>query len=178
MAVLAPFLIRIPGTSVSLGAAGVALAVSLWAALASRARVRRLARLLDERNLAGTLRDLAGALPDLRRRLDGAEGALRELAEYASRSVTTPGVVQFRAYDTVGPVLSFSLALLDRHGDGLVLTSLFGRSDTRVYAKRVAAGAPAADLSPEETEALRLARAGGGTIVWEGARAPGAVPRR
>ena len=178
MAVLASFLTRIPVAPVSLAAAGAALAVSLWATLASRARLRRLVRLLEERDLAGTLRDLGGALPDLRRRLNGAETAVRQLTEYASSSVTTPGIVQFRAYDTVGPVLSFSLALLDRHGDGLVLTSLFGRSDTRVYAKRIAAGAPATDLSPEETEALRLARAGGGTIVWEGARAPGAAPRR
>jgi hypothetical protein len=57
----------------------------------------------------------------------------------------------------VGGRLSFSCALLDDEGTGVVLTSINGRQETRVYAKPVTAGTSSYNLSTEEQEAIRQA---------------------
>ncbi|WP_235734597.1 DUF4446 family protein [Nocardioides alcanivorans] len=54
--------------------------------------------------------------------------------------------------------MSWSVALLDDAGDGVVLTSIHGRSDARSYAKPVAAWSSDQVLSPEESEAIANAR--------------------
>ena len=58
----------------------------------------------------------------------------------------------------MGGRLSWSLALLDAGGDGIVLTSIHGRSDARTYAKTVTGWLADQPLSPEEAEALEQAR--------------------
>jgi hypothetical protein len=50
------------------------------------------------------------------------------------------------------------MALLDDGGNGVVLTSIHGRSDARTYAKNVADWACDQQTSPEEDEALGYAR--------------------
>jgi hypothetical protein len=57
----------------------------------------------------------------------------------------------------MGGRMSFSAALLDDAGDGLVLTSINGRSETRTYAKGVRAGASDHTMSPEEQQAIAYA---------------------
>jgi hypothetical protein len=47
--------------------------------------------------------------------------------------------------------------MLDEHGNGVVLTSINGRQETRVYAKPVNGGASSYNLSNEESEAIRQA---------------------
>ncbi len=74
-------------------------------------------------------------------------GALRHLA-----------VVRYDAFGDMGGHLSWSVALLDDAGDGVVLTSIHGRSDSRTYAKSVAAWSCEQQLSPEEDEAISHAR--------------------
>jgi hypothetical protein len=83
--------------------------------------------------------DLAAARADL-------SDALRHVA-----------VVRYDAFGDMGGRLSFSAALLDDAGDGLVLTSINGRSETRTYAKGVKAGASGHSLSPEEEQAIGYA---------------------
>jgi uncharacterized protein DUF4446 len=67
-------------------------------------------------------------------------------------------VVRYDAFGDMGGHLSWSLALLDNAGNGVVLTSIHGRSDARTYAKSVAAWSSDQQLSPEEEEAITHAR--------------------
>jgi hypothetical protein len=67
-------------------------------------------------------------------------------------------VVRYDAFDDVGGQLSWSVALLDDGGDGVVLTSIHGRSDARTYAKGVAGWRSEQQLSPEEQAAIADAR--------------------
>jgi hypothetical protein len=67
--------------------------------------------------------------------------------------------VRFDAFEDMGGHLSFSAALLDAHGDGVVLTSINGRRETRIYAKPVSAAQSQYNLSDEEQEAIRRALA-------------------
>jgi hypothetical protein len=71
-------------------------------------------------------------------------------------------VVRYDAFGDTGGQLSWSLALLDDHGDGAVLTSIHGRNEGRTYAKSVSAWTCAQPLSPEEEEAVGRAHHPGG----------------
>ncbi len=67
-------------------------------------------------------------------------------------------VVRYDAFGDVGGHLSWSLALLDDAGHGVVLTSIHGRSEARTYAKSIAAWSCEQQISPEESEAIDHAR--------------------
>lgn len=94
-------------------------------------------------------------------RLEGAVRKLahgeRQLGQLAKDAIRHVGVVRFDAFEDMGGRLSFSAALLDAHGDGVVITSINGRQDTRCYAKRVQSGTSIHNLSDEERQAIREA---------------------
>jgi hypothetical protein len=68
-------------------------------------------------------------------------------------------LLRYDAFEDVGGRLSFSCAMLDDHGTGVVLTSINGRQETRVYAKPITDGGSTYNLSSEEEEAIRQAMA-------------------
>src|SRR5690348_15184735 len=57
----------------------------------------------------------------------------------------------------MGGRMSFSAALLDDAGDGLVISAIHGRTETRTYAKGVKGGTSDQPLSPEERQAITYA---------------------
>jgi len=67
-------------------------------------------------------------------------------------------VVRYDAFGDMGGHLSWTVALLDDVGDGLVITSIHARSDSRTYAKNIAGWKCDQPLSPEEEDAVRTAR--------------------
>lgn len=67
------------------------------------------------------------------------------------------GVVRFDAFPDVGGEQSFALAILDGNLNGIVMSNLYSRSDSRVYAKEITEGRSQHALSNEEKEALRRA---------------------
>lgn len=89
---------------------------------------------------------LDARLADAERRVEGA---------IAYRSL-----VRYDAYNEMSGRQSTSLALLDAHGSGVVLTSIHHRDQARLYAKQVVEGVGRLELSPEEQEAVRMALAG------------------
>jgi hypothetical protein len=102
-----------------------------------------------------------------------ASRAVRECRELVQGSVGSHGTVDPRAlrdiavvrYDALNEMsgqLSFSLALLNAQGDGVVLSSINSRTETRTYAKPVLAGKGDQELSPEEAQAVHYARLGTG----------------
>jgi hypothetical protein len=107
---------------------------------------------------------LRGLLSGQAQRIERLEQAVRALHATDKRqqtqvdgSVRHVALLRFDAFEDVGGRLSFSCALLDEHGSGVVLTSINGRQETRVYAKPVAGGASSYNLSTEEAEAIRQA---------------------
>lgn len=66
-------------------------------------------------------------------------------------------LIRFKAFQNTGSDQSFALALLDAAGDGVVLSSLFGRDESRVYCKPVEQGQSIYPLSEEEKEAIATA---------------------
>jgi hypothetical protein len=125
---------------------------------------RKVAILLEEQAMA--IERLEGAV----RKLALGE---RHLAELTDDSLRNVGLVRFDAFEDMGGQLSFSAALLDGHGDGVVITSINGRQDTRCYAKRVSQGTSPHNLSDEERQAIReaLSRKDRGVTI-SGGKAP------
>ena len=68
--------------------------------------------------------------------------------------------VRYDAFGDMGGHMSWSLALLDDGGDGIIITSIHGRSDSRTYVKNIADWSCDQQLSPEESEAVEHAKAG------------------
>jgi len=81
----------------------------------------------------------------------------RELEDLAKRSIQKVGVVRFNPFADTGGDQSFAVALLDAEGNGVVLSSLHGRADTRIFAKPVQGGRSKHALSDEEQDAIRKA---------------------
>lgn len=67
-------------------------------------------------------------------------------------------VVRFDAFGDMGGRLSFTTALLDDNGDGLLLTSIHGHTESRMYLKTVVGRKVDGRISPEEEEAIAYAK--------------------
>ena len=118
-------------------------------------------RLLTRGVAAGNLEELVGRHLQ---RVDETAAKLEEIGAYCrdldaglKRSLQRVGVVRFSPFNDVGGDQSFSVALLDAKGDGLVISSLFSRRDSRVYVKPIEKGQSKYALSAEEQQAIQLA---------------------
>lgn len=124
--------------------AALALVVAVVAVGLAAVAVRRTQRRSDGSDLPSDLLGLRREVAALR--AEAGDG-LRHLA-----------VVRYDAFGDMGGHLSWSLALLDDRGDGVVLSSIHGRSEARTYAKSVRSWSCDQQLSPEEGEAITQAR--------------------
>jgi hypothetical protein len=151
---------------VALGAAigaFVAFLLVLLALLRTR-RVRKDFAILEGPSGPQTVIDaLNGQDAEVRRLRAEVSSAVTDLqvarAELAD-AIRHVAVVRYDAFADMGGRLSFSVALLDDSSDGIVVTSINGRSETRTYAKGVKGGASEQSLSPEEQQAITMAMGG------------------
>jgi hypothetical protein len=124
----------------------LALALAVVAGVFSVVALRRTG---DSRRIG------SDALPTDVRGLRQEVAALRSEATDALRHLA---VVRYDAFGDMGGHLSWSLALLDDGGHGVVVTSIHGRSEARTYAKNIVGWSCEQQLSPEEEEAVSHAR--------------------
>lgn len=104
----------------------------------SRERVAELERTIEEISAA-----LSDRMDEAERRLEG--------------SISRVGVLRYDAFNESTGRQSSSIALLDDHHDGVVISAILQREQARVYAKPIVAGNSELELSPEEREAMRIA---------------------
>jgi len=116
------------------------------------------------RDILELQRDLTAAHQDMQAQLatERAELAqsVRELGTAVGSVLRRVALVRYDAFDDLSGRLSFSLALLDDHGNGITLTSIASPSETRLYAKSLTGGIGEHALSPEEEQAVQAALAG------------------
>lgn len=136
-----------------------ALTFLILAAMGPRGRLRQGGALTPERQMAQALKEHTEAIGSLRTMVEQLAGEDHRLAERVGGAVQRIGLVRYDAFEDMGGRLSFSAALLNASGDGMVITSINGRADTRCYAKPVAGATSVHNLSDEEAEAIRLAMA-------------------
>ncbi|MFP5297510.1 MAG: DUF4446 family protein [Actinomycetota bacterium] len=157
--------------------AGVAL-ISLIAAFVAMRKARKARKeYMILRGDSGP-RDLLSAVGQAMRRVDEVservEHVSKEQTEQAALSryaVQRFGLVRYDAFEDMGGQLSFSAALLDDHGDGIVITSINGRTETRTYAKPIKRLDSEHNLSAEERAALEQAASGDDRVAGKRASA-------
>lgn len=79
---------------------------------------------------------------------------LGRMADQLSLSVQTVLLSRYNAFEGLTGDSSFSLLLLDEHRSGVILSSIYGRKDSAMFAKAIQNGQAQQDLSPEEAELL------------------------
>jgi hypothetical protein len=156
---------------VALAAAAVAL-IALVLALVLMLRVRRLRAAQSavlgahgSQDLVAYTQSVGAGFTDLR---EWVEGALAEVDQrLANASGRIDGCIAYRSlirYDAYGEMSghqSSSLALLDAHRSGVVISSIAHRDQARLYVKQLNDGVPSLELSPEEQEAVDTALSAG-----------------
>ena len=132
--------------------------INLWMNLSYlKKRYRKMMTGVDGANLE---RLLIGHIDEVKqvveenRRIDAENQRISALLQ---KALTRVGVVRFRAFDDMGSDLSYAVALLDAENNGVILSSLFGREDSRSYVKPIQAGQSSYTLTEEEQQALHQA---------------------
>jgi hypothetical protein len=144
--------------------------VAVWTlrwVLDLQARMRRLRARVDkvfagdieeDANLSVALGNLVVRLEETNARTERLVARTEQIDAALAHTVQGMGLVRFRAFQDTGGDQSFSLALADGEGNGAVISALFGRGKTRVYAKPVQGWLSSIMLSEEEEQSLAQAR--------------------
>lgn len=151
--------------------AGILISISLILAVTSfviilfiirelrllRRPFRAMAELGREKGMERALEELLKGVDENRGFLQRQAEELKSLHDEQGRAIRSIGLVKYNAFEDIGGMQSYSLCLLTREKDGVILTNLVGRNSTRGYALEVTDGNPSRKLSDEEQRALETA---------------------
>jgi hypothetical protein len=123
-------------------------------------------------DIVGALGRHDGELAAVRRDLSTIHTNTEHVRDLLRSAVSQVGLVRYDAFDDMGGALSFSAALLDERGDGVVVSAINGRTETRCYAKPIVSGRSEHNLSREEEAAIETAveRRASATLPPQGGR--------
>ncbi len=162
-----------PAGIAALAAGGVALLALLLAiVLAVRVRRLRAAQVAvlggsGQQDLVAHAAGLQAAVAGLHERVEEVaahlDGRMAAVEERLDGAIAYRSLVRYDAYGELSGHQSTTIALLDAHRNGVVLSAIAHRDTARLYCKQVVGGEGELQLSPEEVEAVRLAIAGGAT---------------
>ncbi|USQ76479.1 DUF4446 family protein [Ornithinimicrobium cryptoxanthini] len=151
----------------------IALALSLaalalgWVAHRRHQLVERRYAVLwgeGEADVSTVLAQQARRLATERARIDALRASLDGLSGDLAQTLQHVAVVRYDAFGDMGGQMSFSAAVIDDNGDGMVISSVHARGESRTYAKGIVGGGSDTVLTPEEQQALAAARDDSGTV--------------
>jgi Protein of unknown function (DUF4446) len=146
---------------------GALVALAVYHAVVVRPALAQSRRLLEVHD--NLISGGAGGAADRLGALEASQGAshqerqrlserLANLETLSQTDLSQTGFVRYDAFSDSGSGLSYALALLNRQGDGVVITSIYSRDDTRTFGKPVVGFKPTVQASGEELEAIERAR--------------------
>jgi hypothetical protein len=150
---------------VAAGVALIALILAIVLAFKLRALKRAQSAILGDgaRDLVAHSAELDDAFVTLREyveeALTRAEVRAQDMDQRINESMTHRALVRYDAYGEMSGAQSSSIAILDRHRSGVVVSSIMHRDQARVYVKEVREGQSSIELSPEEQQAIQQALA-------------------
>ena len=150
--------LAVVSTAVSVILLIVVLILALRLRVVRRTQLRVFGR--GERDVVDLLDGHDGELRELREALGMVRDDAGDLRERLRGAVSQVAVVRYDAFEDMGGALSFSAALLDDRGDGMVLSAINGRAETRCYSKPISNGESEHSLTDEELAAIDAARRG------------------
>ncbi len=114
----------------------------------------RLLNRAPEGNLEEIILSLHKKMEDTKEGLANIEKNVSVIDRRLETSLRGFSIVRYNAFQDTGSDLSFSIAFLDEKKNGVIISSLYGREETRTYAKPVNDGKSSYHLSKEEEQAL------------------------
>jgi hypothetical protein len=138
----------------------ILLVFELAASARERRSLRRLLRVLGERPLEALLSQTTDSVEAFGHQIRALEHQVSELMDYAAQCYSRVGMVRFDAFPDLGGQLSYAVALVDARGDGLLIRSLHGRTESSLAFKQIRQGVADGRVLPEEQQALEQALGG------------------
>lgn len=134
----------------------IATNIVLWKMVS---RYRRLTHGIKKKELRSFLEDALEELKKQRKTTTDLEKWIKRIEKEEEEHLQKIGFIRFNPFIDTGGNQSFCLAILDRHDNGIVISSLHSRDNTRLYAKAITKGkAEGHELSKEEKEAIKKAQ--------------------
>ena len=141
--------------SFALAAAALGLSTIAFVKLS---KISKISKTFFEGKQAASLEDFIIAqskkINELAKQAEYIEEAVKDLREIQKDSIQKIGLVRYNPFADNGGNLSFSIALLDNKNGGVVITSMHGREQNRIYAKPIIDGKSEFTLTTEETQAI------------------------
>ncbi len=148
---------------VALVAAGVAaaFAVRLYGKAAQMAEPhRRFLESLGKMDFPEDLTQFLEMLGTVHKRVEDNQRRVDGVIEAMKGNISRVGLIRFDAFENMGGMMSFALALLDDRANGVVLTGIHSRNSFDTYCRRIQGGTPEVEVSTEEQQALAEALRG------------------
>ena len=141
-------------TNIALALVIAALLLVLWLAFELNRLKRRIAAVPEEGGVFEAIRRLDTDLGAAEERIADMAPRLKSVEATLPMAIQHTAVVSYDAYGDIAGNLSRSIVLINGHGDGVVVSLLVGRDETRWFTKMIRGGVGAEPLSPEESAAL------------------------
>mgnify|MGYP000854030107 CR=1 FL=1 len=109
---------------------------------------------IDGRNLEEIILEQGKKLDQFQSRLIDLKESFCQLEEFSNETISKVYFKRYNAFSEMGSDLSFSVAFLNAKNTGVMLTSIYGRDENRVYLKPIVNGKSNYALSPEEKEII------------------------
>lgn len=120
-------------------------------------KYRRIMRGANNKNLEELINSKLEEIDTAMEKSQEAVNKCEVIKEEMKGCVNKIAIMRYKAFPDVGSDLSFSIAILDSHNDGILLTGIYSRQDSTTYAKPVDKGISRYELSEEETYVLNEA---------------------
>lgn len=121
---------------------------------------KRLARFMKGKDAQSLEKEIIALYEDnkfLKNMVDNNKKDIRQLYKQLEKAFQKIGIVKYDAYQQMGGLLSFSLALLDENNNGLIINSVHSTEGCYTYTKEIHRGECDIELSNEEKVALEQA---------------------
>jgi hypothetical protein len=122
-----------------------------------RKTTRRLLTGTDGANLEAGIHRVLDELDTVKKKQTDQQFTLNRLSQRLASQCGNVAVLRYNAFGDIGSDLSFSIALLDDAQNGVVITSIYGREESRIFAKPVKGGSSPYNLSEEELAVIKKA---------------------
>ena len=144
----------IAGLSLALVAISAAL---IFVILRMNKRINSLTAGINEKNLQEAVEQFTKTLSQQKNDITLMNQEFKRIREDTSNFIRKIGLVRYQGFKDTGGDQSFSVTLLNERDSGIIITSLYGRDVSKMYAKKVTEGKPEHTLTSEEEEALHQA---------------------
>jgi biopolymer transport protein ExbB/TolQ len=135
----------------------VLVIISLCKLKTLKRRVDSLTRGKDTESLEDIILSYLKRVESLEEGEEITRAALTAIKDNLKITYQKKGLVKYDAFREMSGALSYSLALLDKENNGVLISSMYSREGCYTYAKDIVNGESKINLSEEEAEALKQA---------------------